>query len=507
MLTRVEVERRAVNFKLRPVENLLLLVDSYKITHPKQYPPNAKKLVSYYESRGQNTHDPYGNGNTTHTMWYGLQIYLKRYLSTIITHEDVEEAQVYWFLHFGTQDYFDAVAWTKLVERYKGKLPIKIWALPEGSWVKKHNALMMIETTDPEFPWVGQYVETLLTNCWKPIAVATLSHEMWKLGASHAIRTTPFEDINLDFLMNDFGMRGVSCPEDAGIAGSAHLLNFLGTDNNAAITFAMQYYNAPMAGFSVFATEHSTTTSWGKDRELDAYKHFLTQAPKDKIVSMVGDSYDYDQFLKYFCGELKPYVLARSARTVARPDSGYPPQEAIKTLRKLNHEYGSKANKLGYYELNPKVGCIYGDWISYEMMNAVLFQVCTIDQFALGTGALIFGCGGALLQQVTRDTHAMAFKACEITLDENGQDVTYPVFKTTGSKPSKRLGKMMVLKDEDEEFVTVPYDEDKAEHNELKVVYENGELVLDLTWEQVRANVQEAKDAYWKQLRKMREKL
>lgn len=494
MLSKKEVEERAQNgFVTRPGFNLLLATDSYKISQPAQYPPDTTKLVTYYESRGQGD-DPYNNGHTTHTLFIGNQIYLKRYLMQAITHADVEEAQVHWYCHFG-HHYFNAQAWTDLVNsELRGKLPIRIWALPEGTYVKKHNALIMIETTRQEFFWVGQFIETLLSNQWKPISVGTLAFEMWKLGYSYARRTTSKDKINLDFLVNDFGMRGTSCYEDAGISGMAVLSVFLGTDNNAGIKFIKDYYNERrMPGFSVFATEHSTTTSWGKENELEAYRHFLLTAPLNSIKSIVGDSYDYDRFLKYLGTDLKSIIMAQTGKVVARPDSGYPPDQAEKTLQSLWSNFGGNINEFGYKELNPKVGCIYGDWINYSMMNQILTRVSTFDKFAIGTGNIIFGSGGGLLQQFTRDTHKLAMKACERT-DVNGN--VSPVYKITGDKSSKQLGKMMVIINKDGDHETIAFDENRKEENQLQIVFEDGVLIKDWTWPEIRSNVQKEKEKY-----------
>ena len=44
--------------------------------------------------------------------------------------------------------------------------------------------------------------------------------------------------------------------QSAGIGGSAHLVNFYGTDTIAGLMLAKHYYGCEMAGFSVPAAEH-----------------------------------------------------------------------------------------------------------------------------------------------------------------------------------------------------------------------------------------------------------
>jgi len=54
-----------------PLSNLLLMTDSYKFTHWRQYPPGTERVYSYVESRG---------GMFKETVFFGLQYYLKHYL-------------------------------------------------------------------------------------------------------------------------------------------------------------------------------------------------------------------------------------------------------------------------------------------------------------------------------------------------------------------------------------------------------------------------------------------
>ena len=65
----------------------------------------------------------------------------------------------------------------------------------------------------------------------------------------------------LGFKLHDFGARGTSSHETAGIGGCSHLVNFLGSDTIEGVMYARKYYNENMAGFSIPAAEHSTITS------------------------------------------------------------------------------------------------------------------------------------------------------------------------------------------------------------------------------------------------------
>ena len=77
------------------------------------------------------------------------------------------------------------------------------------------------------------------------------------------------------------------------LAGAAHLVNFMGSDTMAALLLHRKFYNAPMAGFSIPAAEHSTITSWGRDNEIEAYRNMLRNFAKPgATVAVVSDSWN-----------------------------------------------------------------------------------------------------------------------------------------------------------------------------------------------------------------------
>ena len=112
-------------------------------------------------------------------------------------------------------------------------LPIEIKAVPEGTIVDSKNVLFTIENTDPKCFWLTNYLETLLVQVWCPMTVATNSFHMMQnidgLYGKTSDSKTPYEDVA--YKLHDFGCRGVSSMETAGIAGAAHLaVGFKGTD-------------------------------------------------------------------------------------------------------------------------------------------------------------------------------------------------------------------------------------------------------------------------------------
>ncbi len=456
------------NSKIKSQDNIILLTDSYKITHWKQYPPGTSKVYSYFESRG---------GMFSETAFFGLQYYIKKYLEgTVVTRDKIEEAEEIVKLHLGDAGFFNREGWEYILKEHNGTLPIKISAVPEGSVVPGHNVLMTIENTDPKCYWLTNYIETLLVETWYPITVATLSMNIKRVILNYLEETgTPS---SVDFKLHDFGFRGVSSVESAGIGGAAHLVNFKGTDTIAALLVLRDYYGAQMAGFSIPAAEHSTITSWGCESESKAMENMLDQFPKG-LVAVVSDSYDIFKACSDIWGDkLKEKVLNREGTLVVRPDSGDPPKVVLEVLNILGNKLGYNVNDKGYKVLIDKIRVIQGDGISYEMVSEILR---TLKENGWSTDNIAFGMGGALLQKLDRDTLKFAFKCSSVVVDGQERDV----FKQPVTDPGKnsKAGKLKLVRDGDI-FKTVK-DSEKGK-DELVEVFRNGRLLVDHTLEDVK---------------------
>lgn len=235
----------------------------------------------------------------------GIIPYLKEYglIGQCVTFEDVKEAQDICVDHFGTPDYFNYNDWLYIVDQHDGYLPIRISALPAGTIVKPGTPCMTIENTDPALPWLTNYMESILMHAWAMTTTATISYASYKIIKNYCDKTG---EVVSPFALNDFGLRGASSLESAMLNGIGHLAVFQGTDNLPAIKFIKDNYtDHTFAGYSVYAAEHSTVTSYGKENELEAYKSIISNAPENMTVAVVIDSYDWRYALdNYFCNEL-----------------------------------------------------------------------------------------------------------------------------------------------------------------------------------------------------------
>lgn len=454
--------------------NFLLRTDSYKFTHWKQYPPRTARIYSYFESRG---------GMFSNTVFFGLQYYLKAYLQGArFTLADIDEADEFCRQHFGSP-LFNRAGWTRMYEKYSGRLPVRIKAVPEGTPVQTHNVLISIENTDPEFPWLPNYLETMLVKVWYPITVATLSREIKKIIKGFLERTG--DPSLLPFKLHDFGYRGVSSEETAGLGAAAHLLNFRGTDTVAGIVLLRDYYHAQaMAGFSIPASEHSTITAWGKEHEADAFRNMLTAFP-DGLVACVSDSYDIYHACEKLWGELlKPDVVHRNGTLVIRPDSGDPIQVLPRVFEILGAKFGYVTNAKGYRVLPPFVRVIQGDGVNMFTIQNMLLQLAKFHGWSADN--IAFGMGGALLQQLNRDTQKFAFKCSAAQIG----GAWSPVYKTPVTDPGKnsKHGRLVLAEPRPGEFHTIEnvQDDSRASEDRLVVVFENGELTADYDLDSIR---------------------
>lgn len=455
------------------MHNIILNADSYKYSQFNQYPPQTTQVYSYIESRG---------GKYDKTVFFGLQAFIKEYMLTPVTMDMIDEAEAIITAH---GEPFNREGWEYIVREHGGKLPVIIKAAPEGLVIPTLNVLVTIENTDPNCYWLTSFLETaLLRAVWYPTTVATNSYENKKLILDYLEKTG--DPSTIDFKLHDFGARGVSSLESAGIGGTAHLVNFMGTDTVEALLFARRYYGADMAGFSIPAMEHSTVTSWGRENEVDSYRNMLKQNAKPGgLVACVSDSYDIFAACEKWGTELKQDVIDSGATVVVRPDSGDPADVVCKCLKILDKHFGHTKNDKGYKVLN-NVRVIQGDGINHQTIRSILY---TITMAGYSADNVAFGQGGALLQMVNRDDQKFAMKCSAALVNGEWVDVYKDPITDKGKRSKK--GKMVLIETENgyQTVTTEQPDFALCQQNDiLEVVYENGVLVRDMTFDEVRAN-------------------
>ena len=454
-------------FRMGQMRNVILDGDSYKLSHYRQYPQGTTQIVSYIESRG---------GEFDNVVFFGLQKVLIDLVENFPDLDDVEEAEYFAKKH-GVP--FNKQGWLDLIEL--GYYPLLIRAVPEGQRIGVKNALVSITNTDPRFAWLVSFFETVILRAvWYMSTVATLSYEIKAVIGKAMLATSDTPD-DLDYRMNNFGARGVSSEESAGMGGAGQLVFFKGTDAMSGIRYAMYYYDTDVCGHSIPASEHSTITIWGRTGEKNAVQNVLEQFPEGSV-ACVMDSYDVFNAARQIVGtDLRQQIVERDGVFVFRPDSGDPLEIIPILLKILGKAFGTKTNSKGYKVLHKNVRLIWGDGINLNSIQAILNRM-----IGLGWSAenISFGMGGALMQAVTRDDQKFAMKACAgLVNDEWVEIFKDPI--TDGGKLSKRgiqmyeAGVTKVVNIED--FMN------RNDNPDMPIVF-NNKLLKRYSFDEVRVN-------------------
>ena len=459
--------------------NIITMTDSYKLAHWQQYQPNTEVVYSYFEARK--------GAEFSETVFFGLQYILKEYLEgVVITRAKIDQAEAMAGDHLGRADLFNKKMWEHILEFHDGKLPIRIKAVPEGTVVPIDNVMMTVENMCPHCCALTNHLESLLCHVWHACTVATLSREVKKMIKMYFDKTGD-DSGALDFMLHDFGFRGVSSVEAAAIGGLAHLINFKGTDTLVALEAAQEYYNhSGAAAFSVPATEHSVMTSLGSDGEEKIIGQLLDNYPTG-VLSVVSDSFDIYNTVENIIGRTyRDRILARDGVFVVRPDSGDPKEIMLRLLDILWVRFGGRINSKGYKVINPKIKLLWGDgldlWKIEVILHAMMKEGWSVENVAT------FGMGGGLLQKINRDTQRFAFKCSAQKRDGEWHDV-YKDPKDS-SKKSKR-GRLVLINDA-YGYVTMTEEEGtmKQMDDQMVTVFENGELKKDWNLDGIRVRAQ-----------------
>lgn len=495
-----------------------LLCDFYKVSHREQYPEGTEFVYSTWTPRS-NKYAPWAKGVVT----FGGQGFIKKYL-----------------IDYFQENFFD-VPLTKVIEEYShyikyalgvanpstthieelwnlGYLPLEIKSLPEGSIVPPRCPMITVQNTESRFFWITNFIETLFScSMWQASTSATIAKEYYDTLSAGA----EFTGGSLDFVKfqgHDFSMRGMGSLESAAVSGAGHLLSFFGTDTIPAIGYLEDYYYADiennLVGTSIPATEHSVMCAGGEGRdEYSTYERLITKVYPSGFVSIVSDTWDLWSCICDIITPLRDKILEREGKVVIRPDSGDPVEilcgipklylqrashgyidkRTGKAVRKeevdglvetLYKIFGGTTNEKGFIELDPHIGCIYGDSITLDRCLEICEQLA--DK-GFATTNVVLGIGSYTYQYNTRDTFGFAFKSTAVVI--NGEEKM--IFKNPktddGTKKSNR-GAVAVLKNSEGKYYCIDGLSigDVVSGNQLETVFYNGKLVKTTTLEDVR---------------------
>jgi len=505
--------------------NPLLLTDGYKTGHHQQYPKGTTMVYSNFTPRS-NKHAPKGCDKVVS---FGQQMVMKQIHEAfhneffskpkdVVISEIKEELSLY----LGTD--YDVSHFEKLHDL--GYLPIAVRAIPEGDTVPIKVPVLTIYNTHPDFYWVTNYLETIISNLlWKPMTSATIAHQYRKVLTKWQDKTDKERAWFVDWQAHDFSMRGLDSIDVTISSGLGHATSFLGSDSLPVIHGARKYYGAKgMVVGSVNATEHSVMCAGSKDDEIGTFSRLLDTYPTG-ILSVVSDTWDLWKVCTEHVVVLKDKIMARDGKLVIRPDSGNPADIVCGYNTANVHDYpdynvshpsykgvvellwdvfGGTVNEQGYKVLDPHIGVIYGDSITLERAE----EICQrLANKGFASTNIVFGVGSFTYQYNTRDTFGFAMKATYVEIDGVGREIFKNPITDDGTKKSA-TGLLRVEKNADGEYYLIdriPASESDDSQNglpgnmkdkypeetdtndgHLQLIYWNGIFQSVVTFDQIR---------------------
>lgn len=489
--------------------NPLHAIDFYKANHIKFYGPETTMLYNNFTPRSTKYLTKV-DGTDDKIVLFGLQYFIK-----------------YFLVDTWKSEFFDQPK-EKVIKKYKrrmdnalgkdavstghisqlhdlGYLPITVKALPEGSVVDAKIPYFTLRSNNDSMAWLAGYLEDALSCLiWKTSTSATIARKYKKIGLD-AAKKTGVDSSFVNFQFHDFQLRGCGGFQDAVMSGGGHLLSFYGTDNVPAIDFLEDYYNADsdkeMVGCSVYANEHSCVCSGKKENEFNNYLKWITETFPTGILSMVSDTWSLWNVITEYLPRLKDIILSRDGKIVIRPDSspktpleiicgdpdaeiGSPEHKGVVQL--LWDIFGGSVNSMGYKELDPHIGVLYGESITMKLAQDI-FKNLSDKGFA--SNCVLMGIGSYTYVYNTRDTLGYACKATASIVDGEFREIFKdPVTDSGGMKKSARgylrvdnINGVFVLKDQ------CSWEEEMG--GELETVYHNGKIIREWDLSEIRERV------------------
>jgi nicotinamide phosphoribosyltransferase len=485
--------------------NPLLLTDGYKTGHHQQYPKGTTLVYSNFTPRS----NKYAPNGCDQVVSFGQQMVVQQIHESFQNEffskpkdEVCGEMKRELSMYLGTD--YDVSHFEALHDL--GYLPIHVKAIEEGTLVPIKVPVLTIYNTHPDFYWVTNYLETIISNLlWKPMTSATIAHTYRKVLTKWQEKTDAERGWFIDWQGHDFSMRGMDSVDAVISSGLGHLTSFSGTDSLPTLYGARKYYGETgFVGGSVNATEHSVMCAGGSDDEVGTFRRLIETYPTG-ILSVVSDTWDLWKVCTEHVAALKDEIMARDGKLVIRPDSGDPVDILCgRGLSKLERiEYGGKGlqsehkgviellwdvfggtiNEQGYKVLDSHIGAIYGDSITIDRAN----EICKrLEAKGFASTNVVLGIGSFTYQFNTRDTFGFAMKATYVEVNKpkfegdfnpEGHEIFKDPITDDGTKKSA-TGLLKVVWDPFQESYRLldkqTWEYENLDNNQLKTIYENG---------------------------------
>jgi nicotinamide phosphoribosyltransferase len=495
--------------------NPLFLTDGYKTGHHQQYPEGTTLVYSNFTPRS-NKYAPKG---CDQVVSFGQQMIMKQIHDAFQNEffskpkdEVCGEMKRELSMYLGTD--YDVSHFEALHDL--GYLPIQVKAIQEGNLVPIKVPVLTIYNTHPDFYWVTNYLETIISNLlWKPMTSATIAHTYRKVLTKWQEKTDAERGWFIDWQGHDFSMRGMDSVEAVISSGLGHLTSFLGSDSLPTIYGARKFYGATdMVCGSVNATEHSVMCAGSKEDEVGTFRRLLETYPTG-ILSVVSDTWDLWKVCTEHVVTLKEEILARDGKLVIRPDSGDPvdilcglnsnppimiDSELLKSedvhnepkvkgvIELLWDVFGGTINEQGYKVLDSHIGAIYGDSITIDRAD----EICRrLEAKGFASTNVVLGIGSFTYQYNTRDTFGFAMKATYVEVDGVGREIFKDPITDDGTK--KSATGLLSVHNHSGEYVLIDHCTWAAEQiGSLQTIYKDGKFENTTTLTEIRERLKQA---------------
>lgn len=365
--------------------------------------------------------------------------------------------------------------WKELHEL--GYLPIIIKAVKDGTNTKVQTPLLHIETTDKRFFWLGQFLETWISQTYWPMVTSAVKSRKLKLVMDKYTEMTSDAEDN-SWRIHDFGCRGHQGTEGSILMGQGHLLFNGGSDTVVAQERLLDTYKDFETNPIVNASEHSVMCSHGEIGEELLIKRLLEDY-KDTLLSIVIDGFDQDNFIYNTIPKFKETIQKRNIPLVLRPDSGEMTPTMMKYIVNLDNTFGHTINSKGYKVVN-NVNLIWGDGCTDENINKLL-EVAQLNGYSVDN--FLFGVGSFYYVSTTRDSLSIAVKGTAVELDDG---TIFNTMKKVKSDPSKASLSGLCAVDENGNVVQdIKTKEEFDKIDTRKTYFKDGRIFLD-TWTQIK---------------------
>lgn len=323
--------------KKRRVVSAIEELDFYKVGHADQYVPGLSSMVTNFTARSlkylrlvptdwlnstliqyieQSKHDGQHIKDTVDMLLRSID---REHVIVAGIHRFVQEILVD---HF--DDTFFALPYEEAIEIYReivneglgknkvseqniadlhalGYLPIQVFALPEGTKVKTQIPFLVIRETHPDFAWLPERLETLVSaEIWQTVVGATIAYSTFQMLTKFAILTGG--DLSfVPYQGHDFSLRGMGGVHGGASCGVGHLKFYTGTDNIPAISKLKRFYSRSYVGGSVPAcyddqTEILTSSGFVKFSELKEGEEVAQFHENGDIDFVVPTAYFKDRY-------------------------------------------------------------------------------------------------------------------------------------------------------------------------------------------------------------------